>query len=60
MAEEANSPKGEFIGAVTGLKPGPTEFGHPLDQSSQARHHHGLTRLSLTNKGSISLFTHNG
>jgi hypothetical protein len=43
MAEGVNSLKGEFLGVVTGLKPGLVEFGHPLDQSGQARHHRRLT-----------------
>jgi hypothetical protein len=34
-----NSLKGEFFGAVISLKPGLTEFSHPLDQSGQARCH---------------------
>jgi hypothetical protein len=34
-----NSPKGEFFGAVVGLKTGFAEFSHPLNQSGQARCH---------------------
>jgi hypothetical protein len=39
----ANSPKGEFLGAVTGLKPSLAEFGHPLDHNGQAWRHRRLT-----------------
>jgi hypothetical protein len=42
MAEGANSPKGEFLSIVTVLKPDLIEFGHQLNQSGQAWHHHWL------------------
>jgi hypothetical protein len=42
LAKRVNSPKGEFFGAVAGLKPGLMEFNHPLDQSGQARCHRRL------------------
>jgi hypothetical protein len=43
MAEGVNLPKGEFLDAVVGFKPGVMEFSHPLDQSGQARRHRWLT-----------------
>jgi hypothetical protein len=43
MAEGANSSKGEFLGAMAGLKPSLAEFSHPLDQKGQAWHHWRLT-----------------
>jgi hypothetical protein len=43
MVEGVNSPKGQYLGAVIGLKPGLTEFSHPLDRSGQARRHRWLT-----------------
>jgi hypothetical protein len=51
MAKGANSPKGEFFGAVAGLKIGLTEFSHPLDQSGQAQCHRQLASFVFDEQG---------
>jgi hypothetical protein len=55
MAKRANSPKGEFLDAVAGLKPGLTEFSYPLDQSDQARCHQQLTPFVFDERGEQKL-----
>jgi hypothetical protein len=44
-------PKGEFFGAVVGLKTGLTEFSHPLDQIGQARCHRRLAPFVFDERG---------
>jgi hypothetical protein len=57
MAKGANPPKGEFLGAVAGLKTGLTEFSYSLDQSSQAQHHLRLAPL-IVNEWGEQRFVH--
>jgi hypothetical protein len=46
---------GEFLGEVTGLKPGLTEFSYPLDQSGQAQRHHRFTPFFFDERGKHKL-----
>jgi hypothetical protein len=51
MAKGANSSKIELFDAVARLEPGLMEFGHTLDQSSQAVIHWRLISLILDDRG---------
>jgi hypothetical protein len=51
MAEGVNSSKGEFLGAVAGLKPSLMDFSHPLDQSVQAQQHRRLAPFIFDERG---------
>jgi hypothetical protein len=47
VVERVDPPKGKTISAVTCLKSGLVEFGHPLDQCFQARCQHRFFPLIL-------------
>jgi hypothetical protein len=55
MGEGANSLKGEFLNVVAILKPGLTEFSHPLDQSCQAWCHRRLAPFVFDERGKHKL-----
>jgi hypothetical protein len=55
MAKGANSPKGEFFGAVADLKPSLAEFSHSLDQNGEARCHLWLALFVFDEQGEQKL-----